>query len=96
MVVDGAEHLVGMVGVYESAGPIINRLAGDGRVVGVKHPVDETDEHPAGDKLGERRNNRVEEGDCGVIRPSKVRIVAINRVVGEDTKRFQVLAYGKY
>ena len=70
MVVDRAEHLIGMVGIYESARPIIDCLAGNGRVVRVEHPMDEAHEHPAGDKLGERRNHRIEEGDCRIVRLS--------------------------
>jgi hypothetical protein len=48
--VDGAEHRAGIVRVEKGAGPEIDGLPGDRGVVGVHHPVNESDQHPVGDQ----------------------------------------------
>ena len=53
--VDRAEHGVGVVGVQESAGAVIDPLPGDRHVVRIHHPVDEAHRLPRGHqpRLGE-------------------------------------------
>ena len=48
--VDRAEDRGGIEGLHERARAVVDRLAGDRHVVGVHHPVDESDEHPLGDQ----------------------------------------------
>jgi hypothetical protein len=49
--VDGAEDRRRIVGIHEGARAIIDRLAGDGHVVGVHDPMDEADVQPTGNEL---------------------------------------------
>ncbi len=50
--IDGAEDGGGAVGIEKGTGAVVDRLAGDGHVVGVHYAVDEADVHPTGDQRG--------------------------------------------
>ena len=93
--VDGAEHRPRVIGVQEGAGPEIDRLAGDGHVVGVHHAMDETDQHPARHQLGLRRADGFEQCEIGVRRLGGLRVMAGDDVVGECLDRLQILAGGE-
>ena len=58
--VDGAEDLVGIVGLHEGAGAVVDGLSGDGHVVGVHDSVDEAEAEPLGDERGLAGDNGVE------------------------------------
>ena len=46
LMVDRAEHGIRIIGVHEGTGAVVDRLAGNGHVVGVHHTVDETHRLP--------------------------------------------------
>jgi two-component system sensor histidine kinase/response regulator len=48
--IDGAEDGGRAVGIEKGAGAVVDGLPGDGHVVGIHHPMDETDQHPARDQ----------------------------------------------
>ncbi|MNW57937.1 hypothetical protein D3C74_357750 [compost metagenome] len=52
LTVDGTEYGRGVVRVHKGTGPVVDRLAAKGHVVGVHHAVDEPDQLPLGDQRG--------------------------------------------
>ena len=81
--VDRAEHRGRVVGVHERARAVVDRLPGDRHVVGVHHPVDEPDELPAGDERGLAVRDRAEELQVLPRGVDQLRVVAVDRVVGQ-------------
>jgi hypothetical protein len=58
--IDRAEFLVGIILVEECARSVVNRLAGNGRVVGVHHAVHEADSEPQRDEVRLRVHHALE------------------------------------
>ena len=93
--VDRAEHLVRMVGVHESAWAVVDRLARDRGVVGVQNTMNESNEHPACGQPGQRCDHRVIESPIWIFGLARFRVVPRDRVVGENTKVFDVAPRSK-
>ncbi len=69
--------------LHEGARPVVDGLAGNRHVVGVHDPVDEPDEHPLGDQQRLGSDDRLEQGEVGLLGVCGARVVAGDRVVGE-------------
>ena len=61
--IDGAEDALRMEFFHESAGAVVDGLAGEGAVVGVHDAVDEAEAHPVGDEFGLGGDDALEEGE---------------------------------
>ena len=91
-VVDRAEPLVGIVFVEERTRPVVERLAGDGRVVGVHDAVDEADAQPARDQARLRVDHALQQGEGVVAAAGGVGVVAPERVGGQGDQRLSIPA----
>ena len=60
-VIDRAEDGRRVVRVHERARAVVDRLAGEGHVVGVHHAMDEADQLPSGDQARLPLDDRLEE-----------------------------------
>ncbi len=90
-VVDRTEHRRRIVGIHERAGPVVDRLAGDGHVVGVHHPVDEPDEHPLRDEHGLRVEHGVQERERGYLGGGRCGRVTGDRVVEQPRQHRRIV-----
>ena len=91
-VVDRAEHRVGLVGVHEGAGAVVDGLAGDRAVVGVHDAVDEAHQHPLGHQVGLARDHAIEQGAIRVLLVARIGIVAGDDMVGQQAQRLAIAA----
>ena len=89
--VDGAVHGGRVECLHEGAWPVVDGFAGDRHVVGVHHPVDESDQHPAGHQVRLGGDHPVEEGEVGAVGGRGGGEVAGDRMVGEPTQEFDVV-----
>ena len=85
------EHRVGVVGVHEGAGAVVDGFARDADVVGVHHAVDEAHAHPLRHQPRLRRDDGVQQAQ----RTLGLRIVARDHVVGQRPQRLGVAARGE-
>jgi hypothetical protein len=77
----------GVVGFEEGARAVVDRLAGDRRVVGVHDAVDEPEVHPSRHQRRLSVDDAAEEGQGrdGVV--GGVRVVSLDRVAGATARR---------
>ena len=93
--IDRAEFLERVVLVEERARSVVDRLAGDRRVVGVHHAVHEADAEPARDETRLRVDDALEQRQRVVAAAGRFRVVASERVRREAGERFAIVARGE-
>ena len=76
---------------HERAGAIVDGLARDGAVVGVHDAVDEAEAHPVGNEFGLGSDDVFEKGEIGIGCVGGFGVVALDGVVGEDAKGFDIV-----
>ena len=91
LAIDGAEDAAWVEGFHEGAGAVVDRLAGDGGVVGVHDAVDEAEEHPLGDQFGVTQDDAGEECTIGGGGVLCFWIVAGEGVIGQRPEAFEVV-----
>ena len=89
--VDGAEDGVRTVVIHEGTGSVVDRLAGEGHVVGVHDAVDKADVQPPRDQGGLSLNHRFEEIEVSPIRLQQLREMPRHGVVGQRAQGVQVI-----
>ena len=93
--VDGAVDGAGIEQVHERAWPVVDRLPGNGHVVGVHHAVDEADQHPLRNQRSLRRDDRPQKSEAGVRRPGEVRVMTVDGIDDEAAEEVLVARRGR-
>ena len=88
--IDGTEHLPGVEVVHEGAGSVVDGFSRNGTVIGIHHPVNESDQHPLGDQLGLPGGGQTKEGKCGNFLCGSLGVVAGDHVIGQGSKGVKV------
>ena len=83
LMVDGAEHRAGVIGIHKGAWPVIDGLARHRHIVGVHHTVNETRQQPLHDQIGLAGNHAVEEGAITIRRFHRIGIEPGDGMVGQ-------------
>ena len=91
LLVDAGEDAAHVEIIHEGAGTIVDRLAADSAVVGVHDAVDEAEGHPLRDEICLGHADGAEQ----VHRASRIRVVAVDRVVGESAQVVDLATMGK-
>jgi hypothetical protein len=94
-VVDRAEDGVGVEGLHEGAGAVVDGLARDRHVVGVHDAVDEADVHPLRDQPGLTLRHRVQQCQRLLRCVGQRRVVARDRVVQQLPQPRRIVAGGE-
>ena len=89
--VDRGKHHVGVIGIHEGAGAVVDGFPRDRHVVGVHDPVDEAHAHPSGNEPRLRGHDRREQ----VKRCLGLGVVAGDHVIGQCAQRLFIAARGE-
>ena len=75
--IDGAEHSFRVISIHERTRAVIDRLARNGHIVCVHHPMDETNGHPSGNQVGLALNHTFKQREIGIRSIPRLRIIPV-------------------
>ena len=90
--IDRGKHRPQIIGIQKGAGAIIDGFPRQGAIVGVHHPMHETNRHPLRDQLGLAFDHPVQKGKVTIRPAHKGGVMAIDRVIGQPLQPRDIAA----